>query len=68
MLVLASGRGELFVVQGSAARRKPVQTGAASGDRVEVTSGLAAGEPVVVRGAFNLKDGDPVRVGPAGGK
>ncbi|MBI5015453.1 MAG: efflux RND transporter periplasmic adaptor subunit [Deltaproteobacteria bacterium] len=72
---VVAGRGDLFVVQGAAARKKSVQTGAASGDRVEVTAGLVASEPVIVRGAFNLKDGDPVRVeatGPqdaaAGGK
>lgn len=58
---VASGRGELFVVEGSAARRRTVQTAAVAGDRVEVVSGLAPGEKVVVRGGFNLKDGDPVQ-------
>jgi multidrug efflux pump subunit AcrA (membrane-fusion protein) len=32
------------------------------GDFVEVTSGLSPGEAVVVRGGFNLKDGDRVNV------
>jgi len=32
------------------------------GDFVEITSGLAAGDPVVTRGAFNIKDGDTVNI------
>jgi len=59
---VAAGRGELFVAQGAAALRRQVQTGVAAGDHVEVVAGLSAGERVVVRGAFNLKDGDLVRV------
>jgi predicted ester cyclase len=31
-----------------------------SGDRVEITSGLAEGERVATRGAFNLKPGGRV--------
>lgn len=52
----------VFVVQGEKAVRRAVETGAGAGDHVEVTKGLAAGEEVVTRGAFNLSDGDRVAV------
>ncbi len=55
-------KGELFVVQGDVAHRRSVQTGAARGDAVEIAGGLAAGDVVVARGAFNVKDGDRVAV------
>jgi len=59
---VAGKTGDLFVVQGETANRRTVQTGSMMGDFVEVTSGLAPGDPVVVRGGFNLKDGDRVNV------
>lgn len=55
-------KGDLFVVNGEIAKRRTVQTGIVMGDFIEVTSGLTLGEPVVVRGGFNLKDGDRVSV------
>lgn len=55
-------KGDLFVVKGEIANRRTVQTGIVMGDFIEVTSGLTLGEPVVVRGGFNLKDGDRVSV------
>lgn len=63
---IAAGRAEVFVVDQGVARRRPVQVGATADGLVEITGGLDAGAAVVVRGAFNLRDGDPVRV--AGGK
>jgi len=57
-----SKKGDLFVVNGDVAHRRTVQTGSVVGDFVEITSGLAAGDPVVTRGAFNIKDGDTVNV------
>jgi RND family efflux transporter MFP subunit len=59
---VAGKKGDLFVVKGETANRRTVQTGSVIGDFVEVTSGLAPDEPVVVRGGFNLKDGDRVNV------
>ncbi|MEI9477047.1 MAG: efflux RND transporter periplasmic adaptor subunit [Deltaproteobacteria bacterium] len=59
---VAAQKGDLFVVQADMANRRIVQTGSGMGDFVEITSGLAAGDPVVTRGAFNLKDGDRVNV------
>jgi membrane fusion protein, multidrug efflux system len=66
-LDLTAKKGDVFVVDGDRARRKSVQTGAVMGDFMEITAGLAAGEPVVVRGGFNLRDGDRVTVAPAAG-
>ncbi|MEW6368211.1 MAG: efflux RND transporter periplasmic adaptor subunit [Acidobacteriota bacterium] len=54
--------GQVYVVQGDVAHRRTVETGSASGDRVEVTRGLKAGDVLVVRGGFNLRDGDTVKV------
>ncbi|NTU59613.1 MAG: efflux RND transporter periplasmic adaptor subunit [Deltaproteobacteria bacterium] len=62
---VASRRGELFVVEGASARKRSVEIGAAEGDGVEVAKGLSPGDKVVVRGGFNLKDGDAVRVSAA---
>jgi membrane fusion protein (multidrug efflux system) len=59
---VAEKKGDVFVVQGETANRRTVQTGGVMGDFVQVTSGLSPGEPVVVRGGFNLKDGDRVSV------
>ncbi len=55
-------KGDLFVVKGEIANRRSVQTGAVMGDFVEIISGLAANEEVVVRGGFNLRDGDRINV------
>jgi RND family efflux transporter MFP subunit len=52
----------MFVVAGETAKQRKVATGSTMGDSVEITSGLEAGEMVVVRGGFNLKDGDRISV------
>ncbi|MBI5420478.1 MAG: efflux RND transporter periplasmic adaptor subunit [Deltaproteobacteria bacterium] len=59
---VASKKSDLFVVDKDTARRRTVRTGSVSGDLMEVASGLAAGELVVTRGGFNVKDGDRVKV------
>ena len=59
---VAGKKGDLFVVKGETANRRTVQTGSMIGDFVEVTSGINPGDPVIVRGGFNLKDGDRVNV------
>ena len=51
----------VFVVEGGAAKRLVVETGAVSGDRVEIVKGLSAGQDVVTRGGFSLRDGDRVQ-------
>jgi len=55
-------KGEVFFIQKDQALRKAIQTGSVSGDWVEVVSGLQTGEPVITRGGFNVKNGDPVKI------
>jgi RND family efflux transporter MFP subunit len=59
-LVLRSGRSWVFRVTGDTAERRDVETGTARGDRVEILSGIEAGDRVVVRGAERLTDGQRV--------
>ncbi len=63
----AARKGSLFVVAGTTAKLRAVETGTVSGDLVEIVNGVAAGDQLVARGGFNLKDGDTVAVA-AGGK
>lgn len=67
--VLQNTRGPVvYVVTGNRATLRPVQRGANYQGRVEITSGLAAGDSVVVAGNTRLRDGATVRVvEPAGG-
>lgn len=53
--------GQGAAAQQRVAQRK-VQTGRRTGDRVEITGGLDAGQPVVVTGAGFLNDRDIVRL------
>lgn len=59
---VADRKGEIFIVNNSIAQRRTVRTGVILRDQVEVTSGLAAGEMVITRGGFNVKEGDKVNV------
>jgi membrane fusion protein (multidrug efflux system) len=59
---LEAGKAEVFVVNGDKAQRRTISTGMGSGVSVEVMSGVQAGDQVVTRGAFALKDGDRVVV------
>jgi RND family efflux transporter MFP subunit len=59
---IAAGTAEVFVVEQDTARTRPVRVGATDNGLVEITGGLPVGARVVVRGAFNLRDGDAVRV------
>jgi membrane fusion protein, multidrug efflux system len=60
-------KGDIFIVTGDIAQRRTIGTGSAMGDLIEVTSGLKAGEQVITRGGFNVKDGDRVNVIPVNG-
>jgi RND family efflux transporter MFP subunit len=55
-------KASLFVVTDNVARLRQVATGVVSGDGVEIVSGLSAGEMVITRGGFNVRDGDRVKV------
>jgi RND family efflux transporter MFP subunit len=59
-LDLANRRGVVKVIAGDTATSREIITGMVSGDLIEVVSGLKSGEAYVVRGGFNLRDGDRV--------
>ena len=59
---VAQGSGEAWVVIDDRAQRRAVKLGPASDELVEVTAGLKPGERVVVRGGFNLRANDPVKI------
>lgn len=61
-VVRGEQRAHVFVVQGRRARLRTVALGLREGDRVAVTSGIAPGELVVVRGQTELQDGQLVEV------
>ena len=63
----AARTGAVYVVQNGIAHTRTVSTGSVTGEQVEVVTGLKAGEQYVVRGGFNLKDGDTVTVAAASG-
>jgi membrane fusion protein (multidrug efflux system) len=52
----------VFVLAGDKVARRGITTGVDGGDWLEVTSGLAEGDEVVVAGADGLADGSTVRV------
>ena len=55
---VAGRRAKLFIVEADRAISREVRTGQATEGRVEITAGLKAAETYVVRGAFNVKEGD----------
>jgi membrane fusion protein, multidrug efflux system len=55
-----SKKAGLYIVEGDRSRYRSVATGVVSGDLVEIVSGLKPGERFVVRGGFNLKDGETI--------
>jgi RND family efflux transporter MFP subunit len=63
-VVVRDGYPYVFRIEprGSVAQRRRVRTGERVGNRVEVLSGLKAGDKVVLQGAGFLGDGDRVRV------
>ncbi len=65
---VAENTAEIMVVDDGRARVRKIKTGMQTGDTVEVVSGLELKDLVVVRGGFNAKDGDRVKIVAAGGK
>ena len=63
-IVSFAGLNKVIMVQDGKAVEKQVTLGKKLGDRVEILSGLKAGEQVVVRPG-SLKQGQPVRVKPS---
>lgn len=64
-LDLSAHRGVVQMISSGIAVKKEIQTGAVSGDLVEVVSGVKPGDEYVVRGGFNLRDGDRVTIAKA---
>jgi RND family efflux transporter MFP subunit len=65
---LQKGTARVFLVdEAGSARLRSVTTGLSSEDLVEITSGLTGSEQVVVRGGFNLREGDRVQIISRGG-
>jgi len=58
----ADGRSIVFVIKDDRVERRAVSVGQATGDQVEVLSGLSGNERVVIDGPATLKDGDKVKV------
>ena len=65
-LDLAAGKGYLFVVKNGMAHRRDIRTANVGGEMIEVAAGIKQGEQYVVRGGFNLKDGDRVALSAVG--
>jgi len=64
-VLFAPGGPEVQVVEDGRVVTRSVTTGLKSGDRIEVTSGLAEGDAVVAKAGTFLRDGDAVRPVPA---
>jgi membrane fusion protein (multidrug efflux system) len=52
----------VFVVENNVVHQREIRTGAETGNMIQVTSGLRAGERVVASGQINLKEGSPVSI------
>lgn len=55
-------KAHVFVAQNDVAEKRAVTLGIEEGDLVEVTSGVAAGDQVIVAGQGGLKDGSAVKI------
>jgi RND family efflux transporter MFP subunit len=55
----------VFVVKGDQAEERLITIGQAAGDNIEATSGIAAGDRVIVGGRERLRDGAAITVGAA---
>ena len=62
IIVTTRGETAVFTVEGGKARRHAVETGIEQGGEVQIISGIAAGDSVVVAGNQSLGDGMKVRV------
>ncbi len=57
-----TGAAKVFLQDGDKAKSRDIKIGVRQGDELEVIEGLSVGEPVIVRGAGFLRDGNPIRV------
>ena len=61
-LIQRNGTDALFLVKDGTARLQPVTTGIQDGWHVQITSGIAAGDQVVVVGQRSIEEGDPLQI------
>jgi RND family efflux transporter MFP subunit len=61
-IIKRTGGDFVFVVTDSVAHRRSVVVGSLIGDRYVIEEGLKSGDPLVIVGAQNLKDGTPVAI------
>ena len=61
-MVRREGVDNVFVVRGDRVELVPVRVGAETADLVEIVTGLADTDDVVVEGAATLEPGDQVKV------
>jgi RND family efflux transporter MFP subunit len=57
-----TGKADVFVAVGKTAEHREVVVGGRQGERIEITSGLASGEPIVTKGAHLLRDKNPIDI------
>ncbi|MGZ8867021.1 MAG: efflux RND transporter periplasmic adaptor subunit [Thermoanaerobaculia bacterium] len=57
-----AGSGMVFVIENGRAKKREVLTGTSTAAAIEIRKGLSAGETVVTRGGFEVKDDDRVTV------
>jgi RND family efflux transporter MFP subunit len=61
-LVYRGQQPGVYLTQNSKPVFQPVETGQTMGDQVEIIANLNAGDPIVLRGATMLREGDQIRV------
>jgi RND family efflux transporter MFP subunit len=54
-------KAEVLVASNGSAHKKIVGTGTIQSDKVEIVTGLVPGDKVILRGGFNIKEGDKVK-------
>jgi RND family efflux transporter MFP subunit len=67
-VVREGGEAAVFVVAGNKAARRAVTLGLESSDKAEITSGVKAGEAVIIVGQNGLPDGAEVTAAPPAGE
>jgi len=61
-VITDKGEQVVFVAQDSTAERRVVETGFESDESIEIKSGVAANEQVVIQGQRSLKHGSPIKI------
>jgi membrane fusion protein (multidrug efflux system) len=63
-LVPSAQRTVVYVARGGRAEARPVETGVRTEDRIQIVSGLAAGDSVIATGTQGVRPNGPIRVEP----